>query len=218
MTVLVVAAHPDDEVLGVGGTIARHVDQGEQVHILILGEGATSRDGSQGDVQKLREAACEAASVLGAESPHFAALPDNRLDTIALLDLVQAIEASVQSITPTTVYTHARCDLNVDHELVSRAVATACRPLPESNVQAIYAFETPSSTEWGQSPFSPSRFVNISEQFARKREALGHYSSEMRAFPHARSLEAVEALARWRGTTAGVPLAEAFETVRVVDK
>ena len=216
--ILVVAAHPDDEVLGCGGTIARHAAEGDNVHILILAEGATARDGSGGEeLTALRAAARNAAEVLGAEPPDFLGLPDNRLDRLPLLDVIKPIEAVVANVKPAVVYTHHGGDLNVDHRVVHQAVLTACRPLPDSPVRAIYAFETVSSTEWASpddEPFRPTRFVDITEQLERKLKALGAYGMEVRPAPHARSLENVSALATHRGAGAGLTAAEAFMVVR----
>lgn len=213
-TVLVIASHPDDEVLGVGGTIARHVAAGDTVHSLIIAEGATSRHGidDETETRALRSAAAAAASALGAEPPRLLGLPDNRLDTMALLDIVQPIEAVLSELKPQIVYTHFAGDLNRDHGITAEAVEIACRPLPDQTVSALYAFETVSSTEWGigNSGFMPQLFVDVAAGFEAKMQALRCYDSEMRPFPHARSYEAVEALARVRGAQSGMDMAEAF--------
>lgn len=218
--VLVVAAHPDDEVLGCGGTIARHVDQGDTVHILIVAEGATSRDAVRDasargqEISALAAAARQAAAVLGAQPPIFCGLPDNRLDQLPLLDVVKVIQEVVDAVQPSIVYTHHAGDLNVDHRVLCQAVATVCRPLPGAAVRSIYHFEVQSSTEWGAAaisvPFNPCRFVDVSTTLDRKLAALDCYASEMRPFPHARSLQAAEALARLRGSQVGCHAAEAF--------
>lgn len=225
--VLVVVAHPDDEVLGCGGTIARHAAAGRPVHILILAEGATARDAmrrvgkARQAVAELRRAARAAARALGAEPPRFAGLPDNRMDTLALLDVVKPIEAAVERLRPAIVYTHHGGDLNVDHRIAHAAVLTACRPLPGASVRRILAFETLSSSEWAATAqhqaFQPSHFVDIEATLAAKARALECYVSEMRPFPHARSHEAVMALARWRGASVGLAAAEAFVVVRQVE-
>jgi len=219
-SVLVIAAHPDDEILGCGGTLARHARAGDRVSILILGEGATSRaDAKAGDVANLRDAAERAARILGASAPRFASLSDNRLDTVALLDVVKCIEEEVAARNPAVVYTHHGGDLNIDHRIAHQAVLTACRPLPGSAVRSIYAYETPSSTEWSDvaidsAGFRPTRFVDIGTDLDAKLAALECYASELRAFPHPRSKAAVTALAQWRGTSVGLRAAEAFVVVR----
>jgi LmbE family N-acetylglucosaminyl deacetylase len=223
--VLVVAAHPDDEVLGVGGTLIGHVAQGDRVHILILADGETARAAANGAVDLATavagrmQAAREAAHVIGAEKPRFAGYPDNRMDEIPLLDIVKSIEECIAAIAPTIVYTHHGGDLNIDHRLTCQAVLTACRPLPRASVRAIYAFETVSSTEWaelGAPAFVPNHFVDIEPYLETKERALTAYQNEMRAFPHARSRESVEALARHRGASVGVGAAEAFMLLREI--
>ena len=226
--VLVVAAHPDDEVLGCGGTSAWHVARGDNVHVLIVAEGATSR-GAERDttadaaaLSALQDAARGAASALGTEPPLFGGLPDNRLDTVPLLDVVKLVEATAEAVKPQIVYTHHAGDLNVDHQVVARAVATAFRPLPGASARTIYSFETVSSTEWaiGQSAassvFQPTRFVDVSAHLDAKAAALECYAMEMRPFPHARSVEAIEALARVRGASVGLAAAEAFGVCREI--
>ena len=223
-SVLVVAAHPDDEVLGCGGTIARHADSGDQVQVLIIAEGSTSRlqerdrTQVQDELSALAKAAQTAGSILGAAGVELLDLPDNRLDSLDRLDLIKRIEECVERHQPECVYVHHSGDVNVDHRRLHEAVVTACRPSPGHVVKRLLSFEVASSTEWqppGSAPaFHPNWFVDISDQWERKREALVAYSSEMRDWPHARSLEAVEHLARWRGAQVGVEAAEAFYLLR----
>ena len=223
-SVLVVAAHPDDEVLGCGGTIARHADAGDQVQVLIVAEGATSRqqqrDRNQAndELSVLAQAAQQAGVILGAQGVELLDLPDNRLDSLDRLDLIKQIEERIASHQPQVVYVHHAGDVNVDHRRLHEAVVTACRPTPGQPVRRLLSFEVASSTEW-QPPvsapaFQPNWFVDISAQWPRKREALAAYASEMRPWPHARSLEALEHLARWRGAQVGVEAAEAFCLLR----
>lgn len=223
-TVLVVAAHPDDELLGCAGTLARHAAEGDRVAIAILAEGATSRsDPAQrehhaAELERLRQAARAAAEAIGAEMPEFFGLPDNRMDGEVLLNVVQRLEATIARVRPDIVYTHHRGDVNVDHDVTHRAVITACRPLPGHSVTRILAFETVSSTEWmspaSAAPFAPNWFVDVSAHIDTKLAALRCYDAEMRPFPHPRSYQAVEHLARWRGASAGFAAAEAFMLVR----
>ena len=222
--VLVVAAHPDDEVLGCGGTIARHADFGDEVQVLIVAEGSTSRQQERDrfqvrdELSALAQAAQVAGSILGAAGVELLDLPDNRLDSLDRLDLIKQIEKRVELHHPDCVYVHHAGDVNVDHRRLHEAVVTACRPTPGHLVRRLLSFEVASSTEW-QPPgsaqaFQPNWFVDISAQWERKYEALVAYASEMREWPHARSLEAVEHLARWRGAQVGIKAAEAFCLLR----
>lgn len=225
-TVLVVAAHPDDEVLGCGATIARHAARGDRVHILILAEGATSRRAKRDRganaraLSQLADCAQRAGRILGAKSVTLEDLPDNRLDSVDLLDIAKLVERHVERLSPTTVYTHHSGDLNVDHRRIHEAVATACRPLPDAAGRRLLLFEVPSSTEWqlpgSRPPFLPNCFVDVSRTLALKLKALRVYAQEMRAFPHPRSLRAVEHLAKWRGASAGLVAAEAFVIAREI--
>jgi LmbE family N-acetylglucosaminyl deacetylase len=218
--VLVIAAHPDDEVLGCGGTISRHAAVGDEVHVVILAEGVTSRDKIRErsrrstELSILAEAAHAASKILGACSLTLHDLPDNRLDAIDLLDVVKLVENHLQTVTPDIVYTHHAGDLNIDHRRVHDAVITACRPLPGHTVKTLLFFEVPSSTEWqtpGSAPsFSPDWFIDVSKTLSTKLQALRAYQAEMKPWPHPRSLEAVEHLARWRGASVGATAAEAY--------
>ena len=220
-TILAVVAHPDDEVLGAGGTLARHVTNGDAVHIVFLTDGVGARGDDKAAAERRAKAARLAAARLGAREPHFLGFPDNRLDQIDLLDITQAIERIIEMTAPSTIYTHHAGDLNIDHVLCHRAVLTACRPLPSSTVRRIFAMEVSSSTEWASptpgNAFMPTRFVDISGTQKVKRQALEAYAEEMRVFPHSRSYEAVEALATWRGASAGLRAAEAFMVVREIE-
>jgi LmbE family N-acetylglucosaminyl deacetylase len=224
--VLVVAAHPDDEVLGCGGTLARMARQGRAVHVLLLADGETARlsgsdaSAAAGLLARRNAAADAAAAVLGCTSVDVLGLPDNRLDSVDLLDIVKQVETFVQRYRPTTVFTHHAGDLNIDHRVAQDAVVTACRPQPGHPVRELLFFEVPSATEWrppsSARAFAPDWFVDVSATLALKMQALEAYAAELRPFPHARSLEAVTALARWRGASAGVEAAEAFELGRKI--
>lgn len=221
-SVLVVAAHPDDDVLGCGGTIARYRAAGAQIHVGFLADGVSSRsDDGVPDPEALRrrrDAAKRACEILGEVSVSFGDLPDNRMDTVPLLTTAQEVEALVDEHRPDTVLTHHAGDLNIDHRLTHQAVVTACRPQPGHSVMTLLCFEVASSTEW-QTPdrppaFAPNWFVDISATLERKLEALEAYVDELRDWPHARSRQAVEHLARWRGATVGAEAAEAFVLAR----
>jgi len=221
-SILVLAAHPDDEVLGCGGTMARHAHEGDAVRVAFLGDGVSSRDRSdpdgkplQGDIAARRAAAEAACGILGATIACFGDFPDNRLDTIPLLEVVKFVEALVAEHRPDTVLTHHGGDLNIDHRRAHQAVETACRPQAGRSVRTIACFEVPSSTEWrlaggAAAAFVPNLFIDISQWLDHKLRALDAYAAEMREWPHPRSRRAVEHLARWRGATVGVDAAESY--------
>jgi LmbE family N-acetylglucosaminyl deacetylase len=219
-TILVIAAHADDEAIGCGGTIARHVAEGDAVHLIFMADGVTSRTGAGDAGIGEREAtAARAHKCLGVSSVSYLAFPDNRLDNVSLLDIVQRLEGAIVPLAPDVIYTHHHGDLNIDHRITHEAVMTACRPLPGSTVREIYAFEVMSSTEWGGpalAPFSPQLSLDITEYLGVKLAALDAYRIEMRAAPHSRSIEHIRALALHRGHSAGVHAAEAFMVVRVL--
>ena len=222
--ILVVAAHPDDEVLGCGGTIARHADAGDTVQVLIVAEGATSRQEQRDrgeaaqELSSLAHAAQTAGAILGAAGVELLDLPDNRLDSLDRLDLIKQIEQRIARHQPQVVYVHHSGDVNIDHRRLHEAVVTACRPTPGQPVLRLLSYEVASSTEWqppGSGPaFQPNWFVDITAQWDRKRQALEAYAAEMRPWPHARSVETLEHLARWRGAQVGVGAAEAFCLLR----
>jgi LmbE family N-acetylglucosaminyl deacetylase len=220
-TVLVVAAHADDEALGCGGTIAKHAAAGDRVYAVFVADGVTSRPGGEPEELKRRKQATgDACAILGVSTIEFLGLPDNRLDSLALLDIVQMLEEVIGRIRPDVVYTHHYGDLNVDHRITHQAAMTACRPLPGSTVREIYTFEVISSTEWnsaGLAPFIPNLYVDIDEHIETKLKALEAYAPEMRAAPHSRSLEHARSLAKHRGNSVGVDAAEAFMVMRVIE-
>jgi len=222
--ILVIAAHPDDEVLGCGGTMARHVSAGDQVYCLIMGEGITSRysqpEKAKRGLEQLKAQAEQAAGIIGTKRVFFRDFPDNRFDTVPLLTVVKAIEEVKEEVRPHVIYTHHHGDLNIDHQITFRAGLTACRPAKDETAKEIYSFEVPSSTEWNapqvQNYFMPNVFVDISDTLNKKIEALKTYHGEMREYPHPRSPEVLRAIAlRW-GSVAGCQAAEAFELIRVV--
>lgn len=221
VSVLVVAAHSDDEVLGCGGALRRHVESGHRVTAVHLTDGVGSRRSGSGDaVERRRKASERAASVIGYEWSARGDFPDNALDTVPLLEVVRFVEDVVERVGPDVVYTHHGGDLNVDHQVVSRAALTALRPQPEAPRPEIRSFEVPSSTEWSHRSltpeFTPSLFVDVSAHWESKVEALKCYREELRPAPHPRSLESIDALARTRGAEAGLERAEAFDMIRRV--
>ena len=226
MSILIVAAHPDDEVLGCGGSIAKWSKKGHKVHVLIMAEGATSRNSqrdrnaSKKELSILAQSANNAGEILGVETVNLLDYPDNRMDSVDLIEVVKSIENYIENIKPEVIATHHFGDLNIDHQIVHSAVMTASRPQPEHVVKRILCFETQSSTEW-QSPshkqvFIPNWFEDISSTLEIKIKALDAYKSEMNSFPHSRSIKAIEYLAKLRGSIVGKNAAEAFMLMREI--
>lgn len=218
---MVVAAHPDDEVLGCGGTIAKLVKRGYEVYTLILGEGITSRDIKRDpnirkeEIEKLRTCMCEANRILGVARVFAFDFPDNRFDSVDFLDIVKVVEEVKDRIKPEVIFTHSKSDLNIDHKITYMAVITATRPLKEESVKQIYSFEVLSSTEWNYPvSFSPNVYYNIESTIDLKLRALEKYELELRKYPHPRSIEGVVVKAKQRGMEAGFLYAEAFELIR----
>ncbi len=220
--VLVVAAHPDDEVLGCGGTIAL-VAATQPVYIAILGEGVSSRYDRRADadpmlIERLRGQSRDVATSMGVKEVVLFGFPDNRFDGIALLDIVKRIEKLLADIAPRTIFTHHPGDLNIDHAITFRAVLTASRPLPGAVLRDLYTFEVPSSTEWAFQRFGPAFrpnvFIDISTTIDQKVGAMEQYEGERRLFPHPRSSEALRASAQRWGSVVGLEYAEPFELVR----
>lgn len=217
-SILILAAHPDDEVLGCGGTICKLADKGAIIHVAFLADGVFSRDVDQEKMQnelRIRRAAAQkACDILRVKSVSFDDFPDNRMDTVALLDITKALENLISEHMPEVVFTHHASDVNIDHRRMHEAAVTACRPQRGHPVKTLLFFEVPSSTEWqipGSAPvFAPNWFVDISDTLDRKFAALDAYAAELRDWPHPRSRQGVEHLARWRGATVGVDAAEAF--------
>ena len=223
-SIMVIAAHPDDEVLGCGGTIAWHTDNNHEVNVLIVSEGITSRSNNRDSIKNkdfltdLKKNAEKANEILGVRGIQFLDYPDNRLDSVDRLDVIKSIEKAISENKPDTIYTHFASDLNIDHRIVQEAVITAARPLPGNQIKTVLSFEIASSTDWQTSgkyqSFSPNWYVDISKHLDRKLSALEIYSSEMRDWPHARSIEAIQYNAKLRGSQIGTDAAEAFQLLR----
>lgn len=223
MKVLIIAAHPDDEVLGCGGTIARMATEGHEVYIAILGEGITSRyskreEADSGLVRQLHARSKQVGALLGVKDVFQYSLPDNRFDTVPLLDVVKIIEELIDRLQPQIIYTQHGGDLNIDHMVTFRATLTASRPMAGCPVQSVYAFRVASSSEWAFQQFSPTFepniFVDISTTLEIKLQAMDLYEGETRLFPHPRSPEALRASAQDCGSVVGFTAAEAFQCIR----
>lgn len=223
-SVLVVAAHPDDEVLGAGGVMAKHAQAGDAVYVLILGEGVSSRDEARtednlqarrDEFENLKASMRRAHEVLGVTKSFHENLADNRFDGVELLDIVKRVEKVFDQVKPNIVYTHHAGDLNVDHRLTLDAVMAAARALPGATTRRLLSFEVLSSTEWAppawDRAFLPNVFAALNEeQFEKKCRAMQCYGSELREFPHPRSLEALRHQAALWGAKSGLGVAEAF--------
>jgi LmbE family N-acetylglucosaminyl deacetylase len=225
MNILVIAAHPDDEVLGCGGTMARMARDNHDVFIAILGEGITSRYArrEQADphmLKELQDRSRKAATLVGAKDLFTHSLPDNRFDTVPMLDVVKIIEGLLAKLKPQVVFTQHGGDLNIDHVVTYRATLTATRPMIGSPVKTLYAYEVASSTEWAFQKFSPvfhpNVFMDIGATLETKIQAMQTYESEARPFPHPRSPEALRAIAQRWGSVSGLAAAEAFELIRAI--
>lgn len=223
--ILVVVAHPDDEVLGCGGTVANFIKAGYEAYTLILGEGLTSRDHNRNsekrkkerEIQALKDDIYKANKIIGIKDVFLYDLPDNRFDTIALLDIIKIIESLKTQLKPEIIFTHHNGDLNIDHRITYEAVITAARPLPAERIKKIYSFAILSSTEWNYpTSFSPNLFCNIEDTLKVKLKAMKAYKSEIRNFPHPRSLEGISLNAQWWGMKAGLRYAEAFMVIREI--
>ena len=227
LSALVVAAHPDDEVLGCGGTLAKLRATGWRTHVLVLAEGVTSRDPQRDasaradSLRELRSATHLAHELLGTTSVTQGQFPDNRMDSVDLLDVVKTIEKCIAETRPSRVYTHHSGDVNVDHRIAHEAVQAAVRPQPGACVRELFFYEIPSSTEWrassGFGAFTPALFTDITDHLPAKQDALACYFDEMRDWPHPRSHEAIAALAAWRGASVGCAAAEAFAVGRIIN-
>ena len=223
MNILIIVAHPDDEVLGCGGTIAK-LSENNTIYTLILGEGITSRDISDEEKKKelkeLKKQSAEANKILGVKKVFFENFPDNRFDTIPLLDIIKLIEKIIQKIKPEEIFTHHYGDLNIDHQITHKAVLTATRPVGDCTVKKILSFEVLSSTEWNYQNqtniFTPNTYIDISDTLNKKLVAMKCYKSEIRDYPHPRSLEGIKILAQKRGLEMGLKFAEAFCLIREI--
>jgi len=266
MKILVIAAHPDDELLGVGGTIARHIANGDQVKVGVMCEGISARfssegryeigrgNGTRGGVAAVRTAVVEgvsedgrdstraansdvsprcyvperfdevkleiyaAARVLGVTDLHVGNLPDQRLETLPISDVVKQIEVLVSEFEPEVVYTHFAGDINRDHRVLTEALLVAVRPYAAPSVREILMFETPSSTEWSSPAltpsFQPNVYVDITPFLAQKIAAFNCYSAEGRPYPHPRSPQALADRAHYWGSLINRESAEPFMLVR----
>jgi len=237
MKILVLAAHPDDEVLGMGGLLKKMSNRGDEVKVVFLATGIMARRSSNYDnsinyqideklmedmkkqIGNLHKDAKKALSILGIKNIQFEDFPDNEMDKISNLQVTKKIESLIDEFSPNTIYTHSQHDINVDHRQIYDATITATRPKKNSNVKEVISFEVPSSTEWYfPQKFSPNIFVDISKELKFKLKSMKAYKNELMEFPHPRSIEALEIIAKRWGTVCGYNAAEAFYLVRSLVK
>lgn len=221
--ILIVAAHPDDEVLGCFGTVARLVTEGYEAYTLILGEGKTSRDeqrvveNKKDEIETLNTEIQKANNVIGVKKVFVESFADNRFDSVDLLDIIKVISKVKEEVKPDIIFTHYEHDLNIDHQITYKAVITATRPMEDECVKEIYSFEILSSTEWNYPlSFSPDTFFDISDTLNLKIQAMKEYTSELCEYPHPRSLEGIELNAKYQGMRVGKKNVEAFKSARVI--
>ena len=221
--ILIVVAHSDDETIGMGGTINRHTNIGDNVIAISMTNGVGARDITNLSEIKSRErSAIDASSKLGFKWGDCFDFDDNKMDNYPLLDIVKCIEKVKKEYEPNIVYTHSSSDLNIDHRVISNAVITAFRPQPKEKCNEIRLFEVPSATDFGikeiTGVFSPNLFVGLTkENWESKLNALRSYGIEIREYPHSRSLKSIQNLANLRGNQVGLEMAEAFQIIRKIE-
>lgn len=223
--VLVIAAHPDDEVLGMGGTIAKLSNQACDVTVLIITDGSTSQYRDSDNLVDILEAkkaetmAC--AEVLGVQRIIYGGLPDMKLDTIPHVEINKVIESAIDQIKPDTVFTHFWGDVNQDHVNVYKSTLVAVRPIMGQVVRELYCYRVPSSTEWtpnkSDTMFMPNYYVDINNFAGQKYEAFSKYTTEMRQYPHPRSIEYLKVADQAAGLKVGMHMAEEFVLLRKLD-
>lgn len=224
LNVLVVASHPDDEILGMGGTLLRHSAEGANISVMFMSDGVTGRDfiyepkARASEIQNRKDMALKAGEIFGADQISFEDLPNLRMDQEYILELTKRIERRIDNFNPDIVYTHFSNDTNIDHCVTHRACVMALRPTPERRVSALRLFEIGSSTEYAApmsgDSFMPNLFVDISAFSDKKFTLLKCYEDEMREFPHPRSEKAIKSRDIYRGASVGVGCAEAFMEIR----
>jgi len=221
--ILIIVAHPDDEVLGCFGTVARLIKEGYEAYTLILGEGKTSRDeqriveNKKNELEILNSEIKKANNIIGIKKVFVESFPDNRFDSVDLLDIIKVISKVKDEVRPDIIFTHYEHDLNIDHQITYKAVITATRPMENECVKEIYSFEILSSTEWNYPlSFNPDIYFDISDTINLKVNAMKEYKSELCEYPHPRSLEGIKLNSKYQGIRVGKKYVEAFKSVRVI--
>jgi LmbE family N-acetylglucosaminyl deacetylase len=217
--ILVVAAHPDDELLGCGGSLIKLSKKKYEIFALFFTDGVSARDKKNKKIILNRKNnSLKSLKIMGVKNTKFLSYPDNNLDKVSLIKIVKEIENVIFKFKPETIFTHSNVDLNIDHEIISRAVVTASRPKPNFSVKMILLFETLSSTEWNfyykKKSFNPNYFIDITSTIDKKIKAAKAYKNEINAWPHPRSIKGIKNLAKYRGQSVGLKYAEAFYLLR----
>ena len=223
MSVLILAAHSDDESIGMGGTIAKHTIKGDSVYGKYFTDGIGSRSNLKDEDKIKREKASKkAAEIIGLKWLESSNFPDNSMDSVPLLEIIKEIEKIKSFVKPKLIYTHSPSDLNIDHKIIAQATLTAFRPKSNEIYEEIRLFEVPSATDYGHNSitntFKPNLYINIKDTWDKKYKALKEYELEMNDFPNSRSLKGIEYLARYRGSQVGLEYAEAFEVIRKIKR
>lgn len=223
--ILVIAAHPDDEILGMGGTIAKYVSKGDEVALLIVTDGSTSQykddPGLDEIIENKKKETEKAAQIIGISHIYYGNLPDMKLDVTPHTEVNRVIEDVVDNFKPSVVYTHFEGDINKDHQCVYQSTMVACRPVSGQTVQEVYSYSVPSSTEWNpqntKNIFTPNIFIDINGEFADKKyAAMGAYHTELREYPHPRSIETLKIFDKAVGLQVGLECAESFVSHRII--
>ena len=217
--ILVLCAHPDDETLGLGGTLSLKSQNGNQIYVLFFTDGESSRNKTTKDDIILRQKQAEdACKLLGIKKVKFLDYPDQKLDTFPTLEIAKQIENVIKEWKPSEIFTHYWGDVNQDHRKIFEATKIAVRPQPSSKIKKIICYETPSSTDWGLFPesFTPNLFVNIDKTIKKKISALKKYKNEIQKFPHPRSIDSVIIRSKYWGSTIGDMNSEAFILLREI--
>jgi LmbE family N-acetylglucosaminyl deacetylase len=223
--ILIFAAHPDDDILGCGGLIAKRLESGAEIKVVFFGEGTSCRYNDPSDhqvdleKQKRNAAGIEALNSLGVNDYTFHNLPCGRLDQVPQIEINKLMESEIREFLPSTIFTHSANDTNADHRVINSCTRVATRPLPKITVKKVFSYEVLSSTEWNfDRLFRPTYFVSLDQKhMTAKLNAMSFYQSEVYDFPHPRSIQGIEILARYRGMQAGYQFAEAFSVVRMLD-
>ena len=217
MRVLVIAAHPDDETIGAGGTIARHVAHGDEVYWCIVTQGY-SPPWSEETLAAAQRQVYDVQRVLGIQEVFFCGFPTVKLNTVPYIDLCSALQRVVDQVRPEVVYTTPRDDINQDHRIVYEGTLVATRPLPGTSIRRLLCYEISPTARFGlpagSSGFVPNVFVEVSQYMDKKLEAVSCYQTELREYPHPRSLEGLRLLAEERGLSVGLKAAECFQLIR----